>query len=140
MSESDDNIPEIFREFKDIRDLTNVDPLKIGRYGQFDFAAFLKTETLPPDDPEEALLQDDVPIWTDDFKLILLNEIESSEIDLFDPGDLMQYLPLYKEPWEAKHKALAILVMRILMGENWQDRMRWRVDNCDPVTKRLRTR
>ena len=120
-------------------DLAAVNPVKRGLYGALDFAKFLKTEALPPDDPDEDLTVqgDDEDFWTDNFKRIVLEKIDEQRVPQFlrphfDPGDILKYLPLYDEPWQAKHKALAILCLRILVGKDWGRRMKWWEDFYEP--------
>lgn len=108
-----------------------VDPVKNGRFGQLDFVAFQETETLPPNDPDEELLAKDHPIWSKHFKhAVRVYLMEAHEEKWFDASDLLQYLPLQTQPWDTDHKALAILVSRMQLGQEWIEKLQlWEFEN-----------
>lgn len=71
-------------------------------------------------DPEDYLLEPRAAhLWNERLKTAIRITLEDSKIWHFGPMSVMAELPLQDKPWECKHKTLAIMSMRICLGEYW---------------------
>ena len=85
-----------------------------------EWIVFQKHDHLPKGDPEDYLTKPQCrKVWTAAFKAKIRQVLVDTSIDHFGPTSCWDWLPLATAPWKPKHKALAIMCMRITHGQFW---------------------
>lgn len=91
-----------------------------GEFGYLNFGdLLLNVEALPDLHPDPIILTK----WSGKYKETILIEIEDKMEDCHErPDDIktvLNFFPSVDQLWEPKHKIMAVLCMRVLLGMDW---------------------